>query len=196
MLADPIAQLIRSARLELALSQEKLAEILGVSTLTVSKYETGRRSPRMAIMARFAELCGYPISWFCDEQFRNLALPTMIWSTDDQFQVRWVCGKLTQLLPPRTQVIGKPVSQWFGINAPIVDAHQRAAESGEFSGTIGFGSEAAFVCIQRLGSGYQGIAVRAASTGVDLSCSRSNCAEQLADLQRQIYELSRRLPTN
>src|SRR5690606_18405145 len=55
---------IRQAREELGLTQEGLAEILGVQVPTVSRWETGVYTPKRVPLPKIAECLKKPVSWF------------------------------------------------------------------------------------------------------------------------------------
>lgn len=46
------------------LTQQELADRLGVTRATVSNYEVGRRSPHLSELQRFAEFYGVDLSYF------------------------------------------------------------------------------------------------------------------------------------
>lgn len=46
------------------LTQQELADKLGVTRATVSNYEVGRRSPHLSELQRFAEFYGVDLSYF------------------------------------------------------------------------------------------------------------------------------------
>lgn len=54
---------IKEARESLAWSQEDLARRMHVSQPTVSHWEAGRKSPRMQIMIRLAQVLGVSMEW-------------------------------------------------------------------------------------------------------------------------------------
>lgn len=63
--ADPLAQKIRAARVEAGLSREKLAGELGVSLVTVVRYETGRSTDiKLKKLMLIAEATKKPLSYF------------------------------------------------------------------------------------------------------------------------------------
>lgn len=53
---------LRRIRLERNMSQDDLALLLGTSKQVISRYETGQRSPKVSIVAAYAEKLGVSIS--------------------------------------------------------------------------------------------------------------------------------------
>lgn len=62
-----IAGRLRQARTRAGLSQEELAEKIGLTTVSISKFETGRRQPRVTTLERIADATGTPLAWFFSE---------------------------------------------------------------------------------------------------------------------------------
>lgn len=58
---DALRRQLRRARKEARLSQEALAERLGISSVQVSRIETGARGTTLAIAQRWLEECGYSV---------------------------------------------------------------------------------------------------------------------------------------
>ncbi len=59
-----LAGRLRRARNATGLTQEKVAERIGVSWMTVHRWEWSRRSISDQLLARVSELYGQPIRWF------------------------------------------------------------------------------------------------------------------------------------
>lgn len=53
---------MRLARLKAGLEQEEIAEILGVSSSTVSNWENGRTTPKLPFLAAWAQVTGFNMS--------------------------------------------------------------------------------------------------------------------------------------
>ena len=53
---------LRIARIRAGLEQDEMAEILGVSTSTVSNWEHGRTRPKLAFIAAWAQITGYNLA--------------------------------------------------------------------------------------------------------------------------------------
>lgn len=53
---------LRRIRLERGMSQDDFALLLGTSKQVISRYETGQRSPKVSIVAAYAEKLGVSIS--------------------------------------------------------------------------------------------------------------------------------------
>ena len=51
------AQKIKKLREVLLITQQELADLLGVSIVTVNRWENGKYEPTMKIKRRFVELC-------------------------------------------------------------------------------------------------------------------------------------------
>jgi transcriptional regulator with XRE-family HTH domain len=68
-LRELLGENIRRARDEAELTQEQLAERLGVETGVISKWERGRRMPRADAFMAMAELFGHEhdLGWFYQE---------------------------------------------------------------------------------------------------------------------------------
>lgn len=63
-IAARIGSNIRAERVRVSMTQETLAEHLGVSAITVSKWERGETSPRVNHLAQIASLFRRPIGDF------------------------------------------------------------------------------------------------------------------------------------
>lgn len=66
---------LRIARKRAALQQAEVAAKLGVATGTVRAWEAGRTAPRGPHLRAFAQLTGYPLSWFTDRPEDDLPEP-------------------------------------------------------------------------------------------------------------------------
>ena len=53
---------LKQIRLERNLSQDELAILLGTSKQVISRYETGQRSPKVSVVAEYAEKLGVTIN--------------------------------------------------------------------------------------------------------------------------------------
>ena len=54
--------ILRKIRIEKDISQEELATLLGTTKQVISRYENNQRSPKVSIVADYAEKLGIPIS--------------------------------------------------------------------------------------------------------------------------------------
>lgn len=54
------------SRLEADLSQQELADRIGINRQTLSTYENGRRDPRKIVLNAWALATGVPVSWLKD----------------------------------------------------------------------------------------------------------------------------------
>ena len=61
---EKISRKIKTLRKTRGLTQEQLAEKLGVQRATVSNYEIGRRSPHIKELEKIAAVLGVPLDYF------------------------------------------------------------------------------------------------------------------------------------
>lgn len=61
---NAIGQKMKTLRKGRKLTQQELADKLGITRATVSNYEVGRRSPHLSELQRFAEFYGVDLSYF------------------------------------------------------------------------------------------------------------------------------------
>lgn len=66
-----VGQRVRMARLMAKMSQEKLAEPLGLTFQQVQKYEKGVNRIGSSRMQQISNILGKPVSWFFDEKGDN-----------------------------------------------------------------------------------------------------------------------------
>ncbi len=64
---EQLAQKIRQARVEAALSQKDLAGVLKLSDRTISAYEQGRATPPLETLQHISVITHKPINYFVDE---------------------------------------------------------------------------------------------------------------------------------
>ncbi len=64
-----VKQKLRDVRTERGISQEALAELLGVSRQTVSKWETGAARPSAGNLAALSEIFGLPVDAFVKDDW-------------------------------------------------------------------------------------------------------------------------------
>ncbi|MBO0662805.1 helix-turn-helix domain-containing protein [Jiella sp. MQZ9-1] len=72
-----IAARIRLARLETGMSQEKLAEALGITFQQVQKYEKGLNRISAGRLREIADTLGREVTWFFEEMPTFEAYPTL-----------------------------------------------------------------------------------------------------------------------
>ena len=109
------------------MSQERFAERVGVSSMTVSKFETGRRKPSLKTLKRVSEFSGYPLCWICDPELRASTLPFLRWSTDSDLRITSLFGPLTmKVVRERARLVGSPVAFWLEADSPLLKAHGTA----------------------------------------------------------------------
>ncbi|MBX3168313.1 MAG: helix-turn-helix transcriptional regulator [Candidatus Eremiobacteraeota bacterium] len=76
---------IRKARRKQGLSQEQLAEQLGVERLQVNRWETGKQQPRSEVLLRLAQALERPIEWFFEKpRQEHLDLAARITALDEK----------------------------------------------------------------------------------------------------------------
>lgn len=63
---------LRNLRMERGLSQEELARLLGTTKQVISRYENGQRSPKVTIVAAYAEKLGVSIGYLTSNTFDDL----------------------------------------------------------------------------------------------------------------------------
>lgn len=77
-------QELRKAR---RLTQQQLADKMGVTRATVSNYEVGRRAPHLSELKRFAEFYGVGLDYFgvasSDEVFELMSRAKAVFESDD-----------------------------------------------------------------------------------------------------------------
>ena len=61
--ATPPKISLEAARVNAGLIQEEAARRLGITRLTLHKYETGKTQPRAGMMEKMEKLYGYPREW-------------------------------------------------------------------------------------------------------------------------------------
>ena len=61
---DSIGQKLKILRKERRLTQQELADRLGIKRATISNYEIGRRSPHLSELRRIAEFYGVGLDYF------------------------------------------------------------------------------------------------------------------------------------
>ncbi len=60
--------LIRNKRIAKSLSQESLAQKIGIDRATISRYETGERNPPLLVAAKIAAALGCTVDELLDKQ--------------------------------------------------------------------------------------------------------------------------------
>lgn len=81
-----IGHKLKTLRKGRKLTQEQAAEKLGITRASVSNYETGRRSPHLSELRRFAEFYGVGLDFFgivpTDEVFDLLSRAKEVFNND------------------------------------------------------------------------------------------------------------------
>jgi len=85
--SESIGGKLKTLRKGRKLTQEQLADKMGVNRATISNYEIGRRSPNIKDLKRFAEFYGVGLDYFGvaskDEIFDLLSRAKVIFESDD-----------------------------------------------------------------------------------------------------------------
>lgn len=85
-MSNKIAKKIRILRKTRGLTQQQLADLMGVQRATISNYEIGRRSPHIKELARLAEILGVNLEYFgvCNDDLADLvAKARVVFDADD-----------------------------------------------------------------------------------------------------------------
>lgn len=79
-----IAKRIRQAREEAHLSQEELAQAVGVSDKSISAYEKSRSIPPVNKLKKIAESTHHPLNYFTDENIDEATIAAKLESIEKQ----------------------------------------------------------------------------------------------------------------
>ena len=71
---------LKQIRLERNLSQDDLALLLGTSKQVISRYETGQRSPKVSVVAEYAEKLGVTINRLATGQQKEIEKDSDPWT--------------------------------------------------------------------------------------------------------------------
>lgn len=63
--ASLISIRLKELRNNLGLTQKEFAELINVSTVSISSYETGTKTPSLDMMINISQKCGVSIDWLC-----------------------------------------------------------------------------------------------------------------------------------
>lgn len=66
---------IRECRKRAGVKQEELARVVGLSSITVSRYETGERDPKSADLINIARALGCTVTELIGEEVNPLSVP-------------------------------------------------------------------------------------------------------------------------
>lgn len=85
-MTNDVGKKLQTLRKGRKLSQQQLADKMGVSRATVSNYEVGRRAPHLSELKRFAEFYGVGLDYFgvtsTDEVFELLSRAKAVFESD------------------------------------------------------------------------------------------------------------------
>ena len=59
---------IRSRRKNIGLTQKQLAELIGVTDVTISRWESGQREPIWSDFVKLCEVLGMKLEWFTERE--------------------------------------------------------------------------------------------------------------------------------
>ncbi len=65
---------IKKKRLEFHLSQQKLADLIGVGVQTVYRWEKGIAVPSRKSFQKLSNLFGVPVSWFFEDEYVEIPM--------------------------------------------------------------------------------------------------------------------------
>ena len=132
MTTETLGERIRAARQAAGLSQEKLAERLGLTRQAVTKWETGHSAPSTENLLHLAEVLGVPVTALLGEEAREPQLPgqpVRILSFREFAQLLWnnlraaliilagwvlvyLAGRLVCAYPYETSLLGFLFDDW------------------------------------------------------------------------------------
>lgn len=62
---------IKSRRQNIGLTQKELAKLIGVTDVTISRWESGQRDPIWSDFVRLCEVLGMELEWFTEKESGN-----------------------------------------------------------------------------------------------------------------------------
>lgn len=62
---------IKSRRQNIGLTQKQLAELIGVTDVTISRWESGQREPIWSDFVKLCEVLSMGLSWFTEKENGN-----------------------------------------------------------------------------------------------------------------------------
>lgn len=77
---------IKELRISMGLTQKDFAELINVSTVSVSSYETGAKTPSLDMVINIAQKCNVSIDWLCGFSQKK-SLGTQIITYADAFRI-------------------------------------------------------------------------------------------------------------
>ena len=93
-----INQRIKAARKQARLSQQQLADQVGVSDKAISAYEVGRSSPPLRVLLRIAQVTGLRIGDLVIDDSDQITLPMVLQKLEDVEQdLDWLRTRLEKL---------------------------------------------------------------------------------------------------
>lgn len=64
---------LKKIRKEKGLTQKKLAQLTGLSEISIRKYENNSRNPKLGVVLKLSEILDTPVSELCKEEFEGLS---------------------------------------------------------------------------------------------------------------------------
>lgn len=191
-----IGERLRQIRLEMGWSQERMAEEIGVTALSVSKFENGRRWPRISTLERIARVTGYPLGFLCDGCRAAQSFPLLIWRVDFQLRLTMFVGSLAREIGlDRSTSLGQPV--WgLPFLSEVAQPLAEAAAGRRHSLLVWHAGRELVVRLEALAkSEASGLAVELAPSTTQQLCRQPHptCAERFLDLSEQVASLRRRV---
>jgi transcriptional regulator with XRE-family HTH domain len=81
-----LSERIKELRKNMGLTQKEFAELINVSTVSVSSYETEAKSPSLDMVINIAQKCNVSIDWLCGLSNKQ-GLSSSIHTYDELFQL-------------------------------------------------------------------------------------------------------------
>lgn len=116
-----LSENIKTIRKAKGLRQEQLAEAMGVSTASVSKWETGQTAPELTVLADLADFFEVSIDTLIGHQVTGNRMNTMLaemeqFENDDDYEkAREIAEKLLQCYPNEFEVVDKTANLYYRI---------------------------------------------------------------------------------
>lgn len=72
MITDDLGIRMAQGRNEACMTQRQVADMMGCSSVTVSRWETGKRKPSFKALENFADVVGKPLAWFLQTEAQTV----------------------------------------------------------------------------------------------------------------------------
>ena len=93
-----IGKRIKEARKNKSITQDELANSIGISDKSISAYESDRIDPPLQILEKIAETTGQPMSYFIEEKVESAILAKL---NDVERQFKEIKSLLKKYLKPK-----------------------------------------------------------------------------------------------